>query len=369
MLLFVCLFLVLRNEALRIANGSHPPDMSSARHCLQATTPSLVLNYPSDAEDHFTELHRSLEPFSHFEPHCTYDKDFCGPWVENVWMDHFRGLWQAEKEHAGKKARLSSVFGPYIPILFPFVDSWVNSDSVYPEGFVAAFRAALRSDVAYVTVSQNDQGLAGFNEIDMTTIPNILVLSAGGYGHVPIPLVKQSEPVRNQTLLKDRSKVVSFLGSLENAPNELREKVVKQVTEEFEEHERFTGIHDEWRDIMADSRVSLCPRGFGRTSYHLYEAIHMGLVPVYVYSDIPWLPYGELFDSFGFKTSIDALPSLLQKLRNVTDEELMARTVKMLALKESHYTLAGTMGQIHKFLTHQGSDLECTKLPSTVRDE
>ena len=27
--------------------------------------------------------------------------------------------------------------------------------------------------------------------------PNVLVLSAGGFGHVPIPLVKQTEPVAN----------------------------------------------------------------------------------------------------------------------------------------------------------------------------
>ncbi len=44
----------------------------------------------------------------------------------------------------------------------------------------------LRKDVIYLAVSQDDQGI-GFQL--MTSFPNILVLSAGGYGHVPIPLI------------------------------------------------------------------------------------------------------------------------------------------------------------------------------------
>jgi hypothetical protein len=324
------------------------------------------LRYPFDAEEHFTELHKALEPFSHFKQHCDVRHTYCGPWIENAWMDHFRGLWQAEQERAKDKARLSSVFGPYIPIFFPFVDSWVNSGHRYPVGFVAAFLAALRPDVAYVTVSQNDQGIA----IDMTTIPNILVLSAGGYGHVPVPLIKGIEPVRNQIPVRDRTMAVSFVGSLTNAPNGLRYKMVQEMKDEFAEHECFAGSLHAWRDTMADSRVSLCPRGFGRTSYHLYEAVHMGLLPVYIYSDIPWLPYGKLYDTFGLHTSINDFPAMLKKLRNITDEEVNSLAAKMLALKETHFTLNGTMGQIQRFLKQpaQKSALECTKLPSSVRD-
>lgn len=38
----------------------------------------------------------------------------------------------------------------------------------------------------------------------------------------------------------------------------------------------------EWREVMADSFASMCPRGFGRTAYHLMETLQQGLVPVHV---------------------------------------------------------------------------------------
>ena len=47
---------------------------------------------------------------------------------------------------------------------------------------------------------------------------------------------------------------------------------------------------------MANSQTSLVPRGFGRTAYHLVETLQMGLVPIYVYDDIPWVPYADLFE-------------------------------------------------------------------------
>lgn len=44
----------------------------------------------------------------------------------------------------------------------------------------------LRKDVIYLAVSQDDQGLG---KTLMSAFPNILVLTAGGFGHVPIPLI------------------------------------------------------------------------------------------------------------------------------------------------------------------------------------
>jgi hypothetical protein len=51
--------------------------------------------------------------------------------------------------------------------------------------------------VLYITVSQNAVGITGDDELKMESIPNILVLSAAGYGHVPIPLLKQQQMLNN----------------------------------------------------------------------------------------------------------------------------------------------------------------------------
>ena len=36
---------------------------------------------------------------------------------------------------------------------------------------------------------------------------------------------------------------------------------------------------------MRDSLFSLCPRGYGPTSFRLYESIQLGSIPVYIAED------------------------------------------------------------------------------------
>ena len=90
---------------------------------------------------------------------------------------------------------LARTLGPWIPLSIPWVDLWVDHGYRYPEGFVEVLQSLLRPDVLYVKVSQNDKGIVG--NYELWPVPaNLLVLLAGGYGHVPIPLIKQTEPLR-----------------------------------------------------------------------------------------------------------------------------------------------------------------------------
>eukprot|EP00666_Eupelagonemidae_sp_cell4sb_P001953 gene1953-4824_t len=38
----------------------------------------------------------------------------------------------------------------------------------------------------------------------------------------------------------------------------------------------------------ADAAFSLAPRGFGRNSFRVWEMLQAGLLPIYLYSDVPW---------------------------------------------------------------------------------
>jgi len=53
-------------------------------------------------------------------------------------------------------------------------------------------------------------------------------------------------------------------------------------------------------------------RRFGRTAYHLMETIQMGFIPIYVYSDEPWVPYAALFPAVGFVANLATVPSALK---------------------------------------------------------
>ena len=117
----------------------------------------------------------------------------------------------------------------------------------------------------------------------MHKLPNVLVFSAGGYGHVPIPLLKQPEPPRAAVTrvtapvllglmraappFARRTHLVSFVGSLGHAPHGLRERMVSAVSRAAARH-GFRWVASRtplWRGVASSSNFSLCPRGFGRT--------------------------------------------------------------------------------------------------------
>ncbi|KAJ1456137.1 hypothetical protein M885DRAFT_518142 [Pelagophyceae sp. CCMP2097] len=345
----------------------------TALDCLAKTRAVAGLAYPSDAEKHFDEVHRALAPWiSASYPHT--HGGYSGPWLENHWIGHFGAAAAASRKRGGK---LRDVFGEYIPLLVPWVDLWVNTKSGdrvlkvdkyhYPGGFAQALLNATRPSVRYVTVSQNAEGLEARDALMrrwFTGRGNVLVLSAGGYGHVALPLLKQVEPRNNQRNPADRGFFVSFVGSLHTAP--CREAMREAVERSSVGVRVFVGQAPDWRQVMADSRFSLCPRGFGRTSYHLAETMNMGLVPIHVYADVPWVPYPALYRRYGFLARADELPALLQSFRhNVTDAALKRREAAVLAFSESHFTYDAVMLQIRAFLRDGASDLRCVRLPDS----
>ena len=134
--------------------------------------------YPDDAEEHYKDLLKKTENFRGIKIHSA--GGYHGPWIENIYIDHFM-----------KKPL--SYFNGLIPLFVQFVDIHVESfanpinESVPKHSQISRLIAPLlRENVLYVAVTQDDQGLAELAHFR----PNILSISAGGYGHVPLPLIK-----------------------------------------------------------------------------------------------------------------------------------------------------------------------------------
>jgi hypothetical protein len=344
-------------------------NLSIALECLQLSTPSLELEYPDDAIEHFNEIRNAMLPWAQHHGNHKYHRyaSYSGPWIENYWISHFETLWdEVVTSSNGTKICLSDYFGPFIPIFVPFVDQFVNSKWHYPGGLVETLLSVLRPNVPYVTISQSDAGL------DMLTPPNVLVMSAGGYGHVPIPLLMQNEDLNNDLDVSNRTIDLSYVGSLKNDPRGMRRKLHKNMLAFTEsstfKYEYYYG--NDWRQVMRNSRFSLVPRGFGRTAFHLMESLQMGLVPVYVHfeGDVPWVPYIELFQEIGYITDASSLPALItDQLLNMTWDEIHDREQRIEALRTSHFLPPGAMEQIGYFLTGEKNDLRCQALPPSER--
>jgi len=68
----------------------------------------------------------------------------------------------------------------------------------------------------------------------------------------------------------------------------------------------------------------------------------MGLIPIHIFSDIPWVPYGDLVAKHGFVTSIDGLPAVIDTAKSLSDDALAAREAAIISLRKSHFEWDGT---------------------------
>eukprot|EP00434_Breviolum_minutum_P032932 symbB.v1.2.029133.t1/scaffold3148.1/size62448/2 len=235
---------------------------------------------------------------------------------------------------------------------------------------------SMRRNVLYITVSQHDSGI--FEAVRNLKInrekdmPNLLVLSSGGNGHVPLPLLKQPEEPFPPTPMSSRRYFVSFIGSA-NMFNKGARKPMKAQTEKWAEKTKkevlvHLGGLKNWREIMQNSTLTFVPRGFGRNSFRCTEVLQMGRVPIYVWNDIPWTFYPNLWDNeiIGFSAQVGKIEETLDHIaKDVSLEQLERMEEKILSMRDTHFTYEGVMDQISKFMTGRdgGSDLRCTVYP------
>ena len=329
-------------------------------------------NYPQNAWQHFDHIHSSLHKWLQitpgFQTHCA--AYYCGPWIENIWITTFS---QKVKQLRMNNKPLSTIFGQYIPLFIPFTDLFVNGGISqngrkkyrYEKEFVTLFLNSLNASYNYVTVSQNDKGIYGNN--DFPKLRNILIFSAGGEGHVPIPLLKQEESLLQMNT--NRKYFTSFVGTLNTGKRQRMAYTIKVAATTYnftyriytpKIRNRFLEIFgfNSWKNIVYHTNFNLSPRGFGRTSYHLAEIIQLGRIPIYIYDDKPWIPYESLFrKKIGFVATNTNVGILLHKLQNESIQ-IRENTIRKY---RSYFTYEGVMKQIELFMKDPTkSQLECS---------
>lgn len=96
----------------------------------------------------------------------------------------------------------------------------------------------------------------------------------------------------------------------------------------------------------------------------------MGLVPIYIYDQVPWIPYQTLYKlNWGFLTSIAEFPKLISQLRNTQIEEILAKEDNIALHRESHFSIHGILHHISRFMLSGDGDLECTAMPNTTNED
>lgn len=213
------------------------------------------------------------------------------------------------------------------------------------------------------TIVQNDDG-------PYEPLPaGLTVFGAGGTGNVAIPLLCDPHPVHK---LK-RDKTAFFLGQSECGgpeqhvhgrsswdPNGAGARVRRAMFRVFEQagnplcdlrRKPFGNPQTEFEIGLASSVFGLAPRGYGRTSFRLYEAMQLGAIPVYIY-DEPWLPFSDElhWPAFCVMCPESELSQLPDRLRNMTQAEISRLQDNLERIYPDYFTFEATCWQIVKIL-------------------
>jgi hypothetical protein len=211
---------------------------------------------------------------------------------------------------------------------------------------------ALDSDGKYFTVSQFDDG--PFEKFPKDT----LIFSAGGNREgdniIPIPLICSSIP-KEWIPNKEKTIFASFVGSRNTHPirmdmcNHLSGKEGYEIsagnwstTVPMDNFKKFLGI-------TCSSKFGLAPRGYGKSSFRMYEILQLGTVPVYI-SDVHYLPWSDELDWNDFcvpvnEDEIEDIDTILKSISDVEYNNLLENGKKVY---EEYFTLEGMFKNIIK---------------------
>lgn len=169
--------------------------------------------------------------------------------------------------------------------------------------------------------------------------------------YIPIPLL--SDPHLGNSKVQRMNKV-GFAGRNDTHP------IRKLMCEKLQGQEGYkfainlsSGLSEAFREIIYDSVFGLAPRGYGPTSFRMYETMQMDAIPIYI-SDIFWLPFSDEIDwnksaILIDESSIDKIPGIVDNLLETGEYEKYLKYGRM--VYDKYLTWDGTLNQIAKIIS------------------
>jgi hypothetical protein len=202
----------------------------------------------------------------------------------------------------------------------------------------------------FFTIVQYDGGL-------LVPINNCLIFASSGYfasniglnsEYIPIPLLSEEHKYKD---IKKKKFLASFIGNLET--NDIRVKmfnslrsvdsfIIKKPQKYFNQYF--------YKKNMLNAYFALCPRGYGPTTFRLYEALQMKLIPIYI-SDEFWLPYKDLINWNKIavlvkEDGINEIPKIIYDLYKTGEYKNYLNYTS--SIYNNYFTWHGCLAQIEK---------------------
>ena len=197
---------------------------------------------------------------------------------------------------------------------------------------------SLDKNQKYFTVCQWDDGIK--NDVDGL---DLFTFASGGVGDYCYALNSMPHGVKCSN---KRDIIASFVGCI-NGRHEVREKMNSTM-------QNLQGVlisetidYNSFLNILSRSVFSLCPRGYGKTSFRIGESLEAGCVPVYIYDD-PWIPFSDMinFEEYGILCHIKEISRLYDKLCRITLDEVQDLINKGQEVYKEYYAFEGCYNKI-----------------------
>lgn len=170
----------------------------------------------------------------------------------------------------------------------------------------------------------------------------------------PVPLLCDPHPISDNFIKKYKA---VFSGRI---THNLREKMF-EVLSDLPEYKLYNpggvGVSDNdveiFRNLICNSLFGLCPRGYGPTSFRIYETIQMGSIPIII-SDELWIPFEDYIDWNRLAlivnpSDLDKIPQLVDKIIDSGNYQSMLEYGKF--CYENYFSADGIPRTIEKIIS------------------
>jgi hypothetical protein len=214
----------------------------------------------------------------------------------------------------------------YIPVLWTNfqIENWFNFRKGEMQDILNKYIEKNPCSNGYFTVVQYDDG-------PLLELPKETIVYGACSGSIQLPLIYQDldnklERIQKKSF-KEKSVLCSFIG---RDTHNVRNKIINYYKNNpnfciinNSEYRHVENAEKEYTELTINSKFTLAPRGYGRSSFRFFEIFKLDSIPIYVWDDIEWLPYKERIDysKFCISIHIDDLDKLESIIVNIDEEK------------------------------------------------
>jgi hypothetical protein len=215
----------------------------------------------------------------------------------------------------------------YIPALWTNfqIEDWFQSKKKIMQYNLDLWVKKNPSPTGYFTIVQHDDAV-------FLILPSNTIIYGACSGNIPLPLIYQD--VRNtlenipRKSFTEKKILCSFVGSI--TTNNVSPYVRHNMINYLKNNPNFIlNVPSAWTNnvdkqkqdrfiiLTANSKFALAPRGYGRSSFRFFEILQLGVIPIYIWNDIEWIPYKDDPEVDYSKFCISINISEINKLENI----------------------------------------------------